>query len=136
LTTLRATVVAKSGWEGVHSLLKEDGFDASIFQNPMTALADSVAAIRQIIAQAGGPVVLVGYSYGGVVITEADNDTKISNVVYITAFTPDKGESVVSLFKDPLPAHRAADPAVAGRPPFPPARQKSRRPGPTATFST
>ena len=92
-----------AGWEGVYSILKKDGYDVRIVQNPTTSLADDVAATRQIIAQAKGPVVLVGHSYGGVVITEAGNDPKVSKLVYITAFAADQGESVASLIKDPPP---------------------------------
>src|SRR5271154_3615184 len=92
-----------AGWEGVYNILKKDGYDVSVVQNPTTSLADDVAATRQIISQARGPVVLVGHSYGGVVITEAGNDPKVSKLVYITAFAPDKGESVASLIKDPPP---------------------------------
>jgi pimeloyl-ACP methyl ester carboxylesterase len=92
-----------AGWEGVYGLLKKDGYDVSIVQNPTLNLAGDVAATRQVIAQAKGPVVLVGHSYGGVVITEAGNDPKVSKLVYIAAFAPDKGESVASLIKDPAP---------------------------------
>lgn len=90
-----------AGWEGVYNILKKDGYDVSIVQNPTTSLADDVAATRSVIAQAKGPVVLVGHSYGGVVITEAGNDPKVSKLVYITAFAPDKGESVASLIQNP-----------------------------------
>ena len=92
-----------SGWEGVYAILKDDGYDVSIVQNPTLSLAGDVAATRQVIAQAKGPVVLVGHSYGGVVITEAGNDPKVSKLVYITAFAADKAESVASLIKDPPP---------------------------------
>jgi len=92
-----------AGWEGVYSLLKKDGFKVAIVQNPTTSLADDVAATRQVIARADGPVVLVGHSYGGVVITEAGNDPKVSKLVYIAAFAPDKGESVASLIANPPP---------------------------------
>ena len=92
-----------AGWEGVYNILKKDGFNVSIVQNPTTTLSEDVAATRQIIAQAKGPVVLVGHSYGGVVITEAGNDPKVSKLVYITAFAPDKGEFVASLIKNPPP---------------------------------
>lgn len=92
-----------AGWEGVHAILRKDGYDVSIVQNPTQSLTGDVAATRQIIAQAKGPVVLVGHSYGGVVITEAGNDPKVTKLVYITAFAPDKGESVASLIKDPPP---------------------------------
>ena len=92
-----------AGWQGVYNTLKKDGYKVSVVQNPTTSLADDVAATRQIIEQAKGPVVLVGHSYGGVVITQAGNDPKVSKLVYITAFAPDKGESVASLIKDPPP---------------------------------
>ena len=92
-----------AGWEGVYRILKKDGYDVSIVQNPTLNLAGDVAATRQIIGQAKGPVVLVGHSYGGVVITEAGNDPRVSKLVYIAAFAPDKGKSVASLIKDPAP---------------------------------
>ena len=92
-----------AGWEGVYNILKKDGYSVSIVQNPTASLEDDVAATRQVIAQAKGPVVLVGHSYGGVVITEAGNDPKVSKLVYITAFAPDQGESVAFLIKNPPP---------------------------------
>src|SRR3984885_13805856 len=92
-----------SGWEGVYKILKKDGYNVSIVQNPTTSLDDDVAVTRRIIAQAGGPVVLVGHSYGGAVITEAGNDPKVAALVYITAFAPDQGESVASLISNPPP---------------------------------
>lgn len=92
-----------AGWEGVYKLLKQDGYEVSIVQNPTLSLAGDIAATRQIIAQAQGPVVLVGHSYGGVVITEAGNDPKVAKLVYIAAFAPDEGESVASLIKNPPP---------------------------------
>jgi pimeloyl-ACP methyl ester carboxylesterase len=92
-----------AGWEGVYSELKNDGYDVSVVQNPTTSLEDDVAATRRAIAQAKGPVVLVGHSYGGVVITEAGNDPKVAGLVYIAAFAPDQGESVASLIKNPPP---------------------------------
>jgi pimeloyl-ACP methyl ester carboxylesterase len=92
-----------SGWEDVYKILKKDGYTVSIVQNPTISLADDVAATKRIIALQNGPVVLVGHSYGGVVITEAGNDPKVAGLVYITAFAPDKGESVSTLIKDPPP---------------------------------
>jgi pimeloyl-ACP methyl ester carboxylesterase len=92
-----------AGWEGVYKILKSDGYEVSIVQNPTLNLAGDVAATRQVIGQAKEPVVLVGHSYGGVVITEAGNDPKVSKLVYIAAFAPDRGESVGSLIKDPPP---------------------------------
>jgi pimeloyl-ACP methyl ester carboxylesterase len=92
-----------SGWEGVYRILRKDGHTVSVVQNPTISLADDVAATKRIIAVQNGPVVLVGHSYGGAVITEAGNDPKVVGLVYITAFAPDKGESVSSLIKDPPP---------------------------------
>ncbi|QJR11980.1 hypothetical protein DSM104443_03063 [Usitatibacter rugosus] len=92
-----------SGWEDVYKILKKDGYDVSIVQNPTTSLADDVAATKRIIATKQQPVILVGHSYGGVVITEAGNDPKVAALVYIAAFAPDKGESVGSIIKDPVP---------------------------------
>ena len=92
-----------AGWEDVYNVLKKDGFNVSIVQNPTTTLADDVAATKLVIAQAQGPVVLVGHSYGGVVITESGTDPKVKGLVYITAFAPDKGESVQSLIANPPP---------------------------------
>jgi pimeloyl-ACP methyl ester carboxylesterase len=92
-----------AGWEGVYKILKNDGYKVSIVQNPTLSLAGDVAATRLIIAAQDAPVVLVGHSYGGAVITEAGNDPKVEALVYIAAFAPDAGESVSSLIKDPLP---------------------------------
>jgi pimeloyl-ACP methyl ester carboxylesterase len=92
-----------AGWEGVYNVLKKDGYNVSIVQNPTTSLADDVAATRLAIAQAPGPVLLVGHSYGGVVVTEAGNDPKVAGVVYIAAFAPDRGESVQSIIANPPP---------------------------------
>ena len=92
-----------SGWLGVYRGLKQQAFSISIVQNPTTSLADDVRATRLILAQQDGPVILVGHSYGGVVITEAGNDPIVAGLVYIAAFAPDTGESVASLIKDPPP---------------------------------
>src|ERR1700743_585664 len=96
-----------AGWEGVHGALKQQGYDVAVVQNPTVSLADDVAITKRTIAQAKGPVVLVGHSYGGVVVTEAGNDPKVAGLVYITAFAPDKGESVESLIKNPPPGANA-----------------------------
>jgi pimeloyl-ACP methyl ester carboxylesterase len=92
-----------SGWEGVYNILRKDGYTVAIVQNPTISLADDVAATKRIIATQNNPVILVGHSYGGAVITEAGNDPKVAGLVYITAFAPDKGESVSTLIKDPPP---------------------------------
>src|SRR5258705_5025921 len=83
-----------SGWPDVYQILKKDGYNVSIVQNPTVTLEDDVAVTRRTIASLDGPVLLVGHSYGGVVITEAGNDPKVAGLVYITAFAPDRGESV------------------------------------------
>jgi pimeloyl-ACP methyl ester carboxylesterase len=92
-----------SGWEAVYNILKRDGYSVSIAQHPTTSLADDVAYVRRLVAEQEGPVLLVGHSYGGVVTTEAGNDPKVKGLVYIAAFAPDKGESVESLIKNPVP---------------------------------
>ena len=92
-----------SGWQGVYGMLRKDGYTVRVVQNSTTSLADDVATTRQVIAAQEGPVLLVGHSYGGVVITEAGNDPKVTGLVYIAAFAPDRGESVSSLIKNPPP---------------------------------
>src|SRR6476646_5150610 len=92
-----------SGWEGVYRSLRKQGYNVTIVQHPTMSLADDVRAVRQVLAAQDGPAVLVGHSYGGAVITEAGTDPKVAALVYITAFAPDKGESVSTLIKDPPP---------------------------------
>jgi pimeloyl-ACP methyl ester carboxylesterase len=92
-----------SGWAGVYQALKKDGYSVSIVQNSTISLAEDVAATKRVIAAQDGPVVLVGHSYGGAVITEAGTDPKVSALAYICAFAPDQGESVSTLIKDPPP---------------------------------
>lgn len=103
-----------SGWEGVYNILRNDGYSVTIVQNPTISLEGDVAVTKRTLAALPGPVILVGHSYGGVVITEAGNDPKVAGLVYIAAFAPDKGESVSALIKNPpagapvppiLPAH-------------------------------
>lgn len=86
-----------SGWQGVHDLLVKDGYHVAVAQNPTLALDDDAAVTRRLIDEQDGPVVLVGHSYGGAVITEAGLHEKVAALVYITAFAPDKGESVNTL---------------------------------------
>jgi pimeloyl-ACP methyl ester carboxylesterase len=135
-----------SGWEAVYNALKKDGYTVAIVQNPTTSLADDVVATRRIVAAQNGPVVLVGHSYGGAVITEAGADPKVASLVYIAAFAPDKGESVSTLIKDPVPAHpcprscrrRTATCSSTRRSSPPPSRgtcpRKGRRSWPTPRF--
>ena len=96
-------LVDGSGWEGVYNVLKKDGYTVTIVQNPTISLADDVAVTKRAIAVQNGPVILVGHSYGGAVITEAGNDPKVAGLVYVAAFALDKGESVSALIKDPPP---------------------------------
>jgi pimeloyl-ACP methyl ester carboxylesterase len=92
-----------SGWQGVYNLLSKDGYEVIVVQNPTASLADDVAVTKRAIAAARRPVVLVGHSYGGVVVTEAGNDPKVRALAYIAAFAPDAGESVEMLIANPPP---------------------------------
>jgi pimeloyl-ACP methyl ester carboxylesterase len=92
-----------SGWEEVYKILKKDGYTVSVVQNPTISLADDVAVTKRVLATHSGPVILVGHSYGGAVITETGNDPKVAGLVYITAFALDNGESVSALIKNAPP---------------------------------
>ncbi len=92
-----------SGWEGSYRLLKQDGYRVTIVQNPTLSLADDVAATKRIVHAQNGPVLLVGHSYGGAVITAAGTDPQVAGLVYIAAFAPDQGESVSTLIQNPPP---------------------------------
>jgi pimeloyl-ACP methyl ester carboxylesterase len=93
-----------SCWSKVIALLQAKGFHVVAVQNPLTSLADDVAATKRIIALQDGPVILVGHSYAGVVITEAGNDPKVVGLVYVAAFAPGDGESINSVSKPYPPA--------------------------------
>ncbi len=86
-----------SGWQGVYDHLKKDGYDVAVVQNPTVSHADDVAVTKRVIDAQSEPVILVGHSYGGAVITEAGNHPKVAALVYIAGFVPDKGESVNTL---------------------------------------
>ncbi|GGM78686.1 alpha/beta fold hydrolase [Dactylosporangium sucinum] len=92
-----------SGWQQVHDLLIAQGLLVSVVQNPTLSLADDVAVTRRVIDAADAPVVLVGHSYGGVVVTEAGDHDRVAALVYIAAFAPDRGESVNTLIANPPP---------------------------------
>jgi pimeloyl-ACP methyl ester carboxylesterase len=92
-----------SGWQQVHNILSQQGYEVIVAQNPTLSLPDDVAVTRRAIASARNPVILVGHSYGGVVITEAGNDPKVAALAYIAAFAPDAGESVETLIANPPP---------------------------------
>ncbi|PTL75329.1 alpha/beta fold hydrolase [Vitiosangium sp. GDMCC 1.1324] len=92
-----------SGWEGVHQFLTKDGYSVTVVQNPTKSLAEDVAFTKRVLDAQKSPVILVGHSYGGVVITEAGTHPNVAGLVYIAAFAPDKGESVNSLIANPAP---------------------------------
>ncbi|MDQ1499032.1 MAG: hypothetical protein QOI86_2372 [Actinomycetota bacterium] len=92
-----------SGWQEVYNLLQKDGYNVGVVQNPTLSLEGDVAATKQVIDTQDEPVILVGHSYGGAVITEAGIHPKVAALVYIAAFAPDKGESVNTLIADAPP---------------------------------
>src|SRR3954453_7854811 len=101
-----------SGWRGVYDRLRAQGHRVAVVQNPTVSLDGDAAAAKQVLDALDGPAILVGHSYGGVVITEAGSDPKVAGLVYIAAFAPDKGESVSALIQKPPPG--------APVPPIPP----------------
>ncbi|MFG1678679.1 alpha/beta fold hydrolase [Nonomuraea sp. NPDC049269] len=107
MTTIRNIVLVHggfvdgSGWRGVYDELTRNGLRVHIVQNPTLSLADDVAVTRRVLDGLDGPAVLVGHSYGGVVISEAGAHPNVTSLVYIAAFAPDKGESVSTLIADP-----------------------------------
>jgi len=92
-----------SGWKGVYQLLRQDGYNVSVVQNPTLSLEGDATVTRRVLDQQDGPTVLVGHSYGGAVISEAGTHPTVAALVYIAAFAPDKGESVNTLIADPPP---------------------------------
>ncbi|AZS22096.1 MULTISPECIES: alpha/beta fold hydrolase [unclassified Caulobacter] len=104
-----------SGWRGVYDRLTAQGYKVSIVQNPLTSLADDVAATRRVLARQDGPTILVGHSYGGTVITEAGADPKVAGLVYVAALAPDTGESTGDQFAEiPAPAGFVIEPQADG----------------------
>jgi pimeloyl-ACP methyl ester carboxylesterase len=100
---VHGSFVDGSGWQPVYRLLRNEGYAVGVVQNPTLSLDGDVTAARHTIDAQNGPVVLVGHSYGGAVITEAGNDPNVAALVYIAAFAPDAGESVNSLIANPPP---------------------------------
>jgi pimeloyl-ACP methyl ester carboxylesterase len=100
-----------SGWEGVYKILTKKGYTVTVVQNPTISLTDDVAVTKRAIDAQDGPVILVGHSYGGVVISSAGDDPKVVALVYICAFAADTGESVLSLIKT-APAGAPAPPIL------------------------
>ncbi len=93
-----------SGWEPVFNILKQEGYNVAIVQHPETSYAEDVKFTKAVIDRQQGPVVLVGHSYGGAIITEAGNHPKVAALVYIAAFSLDVGESCVSIEQAVPPA--------------------------------
>jgi pimeloyl-ACP methyl ester carboxylesterase len=94
-----------SGWQKVYTQLTKDGYEVLVVQNSTATLDGDVAATRRAIENAKHPVVLVGHSYGGMIITEAGNDPKVRSLVYLAAYEPDAGDSVASLTAKPIPGY-------------------------------
>ena len=88
-----------SGWQGVYDQLRADGYTVAVVQNPTLSHADDVAVTRRVLDAQSEPVILVGHSYGGAVITEAGNHPNVRALVYVAAFVPDVGESVNTLIE-------------------------------------
>lgn len=93
-----------SGWEAVFNILKNDGYNVTLVQNPLTSLEDDVAATERALEKQDGPVVLVGHSWGGSVITQAGVSDKVAVLVYVAAFVPEIGESTLGLATAEAPA--------------------------------
>ena len=92
-----------SGWQGVYDLLRADGFNVSVVQNQTISLQSDVETTHDALDKFDGPAILVGHSYGGAVISEAGRHERVAGLVYIAAFAPDQGESVLTLVSDPAP---------------------------------
>ena len=127
-----------SGWRRVADILGKDGYTVSVVQEPLTSLADDVAATKRVLDLQQGPTLLVGHSYGGVVITEAGNAPNVVGLVYIAAFIPDKGESALGLLSTGS-RRQQGHPRHQGRFPVPrpgrlPRRFRRRRPAAQANF--
>src|SRR5271154_6243601 len=103
-----------SGWMAVAKILRRDGFKVGVAQPPETSLEDDVAATNRTIDAMGGPVVLVGHSYGGIIITAAGNNAHVKSLVYVAAFQPDTGESLGSLSNGKPPASAGPKPSPDG----------------------
>ncbi|PSH57233.1 alpha/beta hydrolase [Phyllobacterium endophyticum] len=114
IVLVHGAFVDGSGWKAVFDILANKGYEVLVVQNPTISLNGDVAATQQVISAARHPVILVGHSYGGMVITEAGDNPKVRGLVYIAAFAPDAGESVASLGEQPVP------PGESGAPLLPP----------------
>ena len=108
IVLVHGAFVDASGWKSVYDILAKDGYEVLVVQNPTVTLEGDAEATRQVIAKATKPVLLVGHSYGGAVITLAGDDPKVKSLVYIAAYEPDVGESVYDLATRPHPGEEAA----------------------------
>jgi pimeloyl-ACP methyl ester carboxylesterase len=108
IVLVHGAFVDGSGWKSVYDALSDKGYEVLVVQNPTVTLDGDAEATRQVIARAKHPVVLVGHSYGGAVITQAGDDPKVKSLVYIAAYAPDVGESVFDLGSKPHPGEEAA----------------------------
>ncbi len=108
IVLVHGAFVDGSGWKAVHDLLTQDGYQVLVVQNPTRTLDDDVSATQRVIAAARHPVILVGHSYGGAVITQAGDDPKVRSLVYLAAFAPDVGETVFDLAQRPHPGEPSA----------------------------
>lgn len=111
IVIVHGALVDASGWRAVYDILSKDGFHVTIVQEPLTGLTEDIEATKRIVDQQNGPVVLVGHSYAGSVITEAGADAKVKTLVYVAALQPDAGEAsgqLLSKFAPPNNAMRAA----------------------------
>ncbi len=111
IVLVHGAFVDGSGWQGVYDQLTADGYRVAVVQNSTLSLAGDVAATRQVLDRLGGPAVLVGHSYGGVVITEAGNHPNVAALAYIAAYAPDAGESLGTLIAQ-APADAPAPPIL------------------------
>lgn len=104
IVLVHGAFVDGSGWDPVAGILTQEGYQVSIVQEPQTSLADDVAATKRILKMQTGKTLLVGHSYGGMIISDAGNDPSVAGLVYIAAMQPDKGDSLLSLAKKYPPA--------------------------------
>ena len=103
-----------SGWRQVADILGKGGYAVSVVQEPLTSFADDVAATKRMIGRVNAPLILVGHSYGGAVITQAGNEPQVRGLVYIAAFQPDVGESAGALNAKTPPAAQSIGPVGGG----------------------
>jgi len=112
IVLVHGAFVDASGWKSTYDILSDAGYEVLVVQQPTITLRDDVAETERVIAKAKHPVILVGHSYGGMVITEAGDNPRVRSLVYLAAFAPDAGESVSTLAEAPVPAGEHKAPLV------------------------